>query len=453
MRTLIYILLVFTALDLKSQDSVFHIQAFKIVGNVKTKETVILRELGKNIGDTVQNLIPTAIVWQKRISGLVLFNYTHVELKRDTVFIEVVERIYIWGLPKLSWADRNFSVWWQTKDLRRLVYGGTLFFNNIKGENQDLVVTLLNGYNRLAELTYLYPFAFHNHGYAFTGKAGYWTNHELWSKTINNKLQFTKTLDRIAQQNAYLSFILKKRLNYFNRMEYNTSTSWISINPNAMLQNNSYLAFGNKQYQTDLQFEFIRDTRNQRDYPTQGMLLRAGIKNTLIGWGKLTQFNFTPFIRASRFFALNKNNSLATGIYSRYTFASNLPYMLSRQLGYQTDYVRGYEPYVADGRGFVLGKLAFRHALVNNKLLNFGNNKPLKNYKKVPFSLWFNIFADAGKVITPTTEASNSLNRIWQYGTGTGLDVIAWYSAMVRIEYSFNAMGNGTFNIAFLNAF
>ena len=29
-------------------------------------------------------------------------------------------------------------------------------------------------------------------------------------------------------------------------------------------------------------------------------------------------------------------------------------------MGYQSDYVRGYEPFVADGNGFVLGKLALR---------------------------------------------------------------------------------------------
>lgn len=442
---------------LAAQDSSFHIRAYQITGNQRTKETVFLRETGSSVGSVVKNPATTAAVWQKRLSGLGIFNFVQVNLLRDTVFIQVAEKIYTWGMPRLEWADRNFNVWWQTRDPDRLIYGGTLYANNLFGLNHSLAATLISGYNHQYEISYSLPFTKHDQGFAFSGKAGYWTNHELWISTVQDKLQFFSIPDRRAQRNLYGSFTIKQRFSYFNRAEYTIGQSWIGIDTAATKINAAYLLYGTQQYQSDLSAEFVRDKRNQRDYPTRGYLLRAGIKGFLLSRAsQITPFQM-PYLRFTWFRPYKKRWVLASAFFSRYTFGGALPYNLTRQLGYQSDYVRGYEPYVADGRGFVLGKLGIRYALFNNVLIRLGNKKPLKNYRRVPFSLWLNIFADAGKVLSPTpymaVPQQAPLNQQWMRGIGSGADLVVWYNALARFEYTMNAQGKGYFNLSFKNAF
>jgi outer membrane protein assembly factor BamA len=435
-----------------AQDAVFVIKAYQITGNGHTKISVFKRETGKNIGDTVKQPSTTAEVWQKRISGLGLFNLVKVNLKNDTVFIEVLERIYNWGMPRLEWADRNFNVWWQTKDPGRLIYGGTIYFNNLSGLNQKLAITIISGYNHQYEIAYSFPFGYYSKGWAHSARAAYFTNHELWFNTENNKLQFLQIDKKRIQKNYYFSLTQKKRMNYFYRFEITEGWNYNQIDSLAWKSNPHYLLKGNEQNEFYLNTEYISDHRDQRDYPGNGYLLRAGIKFAYLHSADSQKFIPTLQLRFTGFKPLAKKLVLAGAFGLRYT-PGTLPYNLSRQLGYMSDYVRGYEPYVSDGSGFVLAKLGLRYALLNNYIVNLGNKKPLKNYKKVPFAVWLNIFADAGKVLHPTLMASNNLNQVWQTGIGAGIDFIAWYSALLRAEYSFNALGTGFFNIAFKNAF
>jgi outer membrane protein assembly factor BamA len=452
LRYVCLILLNIIFLSLAAQENIFHIKGIKISGNHRTKDIVFLREIGKEIGDTIQNFTTIAQIYQKRISSLGLFNLVNVRLESDTIFIDVKERIYIWAMPRLLWADRNFNVWYQTKDPSRLIYGATAYFNNLNGLNHNLAITVINGYNHAYEIVYNYPFSYHNHGWAFSGKAGYWNNHELWYKTENDKLKFLRTDINRIQQNYSLLFTEKKRFNYFSRLEISEGFYRNEIDSAASLSNLNYLMKGNKQNEFFVNLEYVSDHRNQRDYPTSGYLLRAGFRNALVKAADSSVYVPTVYFRYTHFKPVGQKYGLALGLFSKFTPVS-LPYNMGRQLGYQSDYVRGYEPYVADGSGFVLTKVAFRRMLLNNQVLNLGNNKPLKNYRKIPFSIWFNIFADAGRVLKPSVVVTNSLNQKWQGGIGVGLDIIAWYSAMTRIEYSINAMGKGFFNLAFKNAF
>ena len=150
--------------QLHSQEFVFH--HLNIIGNKRTQELVFLREMGVSKGDTVPKADSMLSVWQKRISGLNLFNFVDLGLKGDTISIKVLERIYIWPKPYLQWADRNFNVWWQTKDLQRLVYGGTLYLNNLHGLNHSAYVTVISGYNQMLEFGYKSAFAEHSNGWA-----------------------------------------------------------------------------------------------------------------------------------------------------------------------------------------------------------------------------------------------------------------------------------------------
>lgn len=406
--------------------------------------------MGIKKGDTISSIDSLATVWQGRISGLNLFNLVKVRALNDTLQIDVLERYYSWVKPYLQWADRNFNVWWQSRDPSRLIYGGTLYLNNLMGLNHKAWVTAIRGYNHSLEAGYQTEFNRHDKGIAWWARGYYWTNHELWYTALRDTLRFLEVNERPAQRNAGAEFGLKERLNYFNTLIQTVGYNYYNLDTSLKAQTSEYLFSFPEQNEFFLRFEYIRDLRNQRDYPSNGSLLKFGIRQAWYGKGSYGN----AWLRYSGFLPVRPDKRLVLAT----LFAGNIntdamPYRFSRQLGYQNDYVRGYEPYVSDGRGFVLGRSGLRYAIFSNKKLVFMKSGRFFNYAVVPVSLWFNIFADAGRVIQPWNSAINPLSAQWQRGLGAGVDLIAWYSAMARFEFSINHLNKGNFNLSFRNAF
>lgn len=426
----------------------------EIKGNKRTKEIVFLRETGIKKGDSIFNPDSTRIVWQKRLSGLNIFNYVDVNIDSGNLKIEVLERIYIWAMPRLAWADRNFNVWWQTKDLDRLIYGATAYFNNIRGLNNSLQVTLISGYNREVSLLYNIPFRRYSGGWSYQIGGTYWTNHELWIDADNDVLRFLSLPEKKIQTNAGFEVVERKRHTYFSRTEFSQGWNFIEIDSSAFAKNPKYLFNGNRQNEYFMKVEYVNDRRDQRDYPTRGHLLRGGVKMAQYGNLNSGVNRINVFIRGSWFNTLSGKYGTVLAAMAGWNWVNGyVPYKNARQLGYKSDYVRGYEPYVGDGRGFYLGKLGIRQPLVHNRTIQFLRSGLFSAYTKIPISLWFNIFADAGAVIHPWDPHENPISQGVYRGWGLGLDIIAWYTAMARFEYSINHLGKGNFNLSFKNAF
>lgn len=445
-------------LPLAAQNHVRTLSAIKIEGNTITKPAVFYREIGKEIGDTIQHPDAFAAVVQNRLSGLTLFTYTAVQWNSDTLKIQVKEKVYIWGMPRLTWADRNFTVWSATADPKRLDYGGTLYFNNLGGNHIKAFITGIAGYNQLLEFSVFTPFLKHSKGWAFGVYGKHQTNHELWYATKENKVAFVSTDDERIQKNTTFALIQKARFSYFNHIEIAQGFNQFLIDSAAYIANKYYLNNTTQQREWYVASDFVSDHRNQRDYPSSGYYFRAGMR---LGISNNTVQN-TPFFsvhaRASRFSKPFRNSNVVfvKSISSRYTHFPNV-YIYQRQLGYSSDYVRGYEPYVMDGAGYVLGKLGLRKPLLSNRTVKLKAGKWLNSYRYIPISCWFNIFADAGAAFMPSTlmpfSQTNNLQQQLLSGTGVGIDVLVWYNAMTRFEYSVNQMGKGFFNISFKNAF
>lgn len=461
MRHLMFTLLISCAAALNAQDT-FVFRHLKIDGNRKTRPEVFMRETGLSKGDMLPNADSMLPVWQKRFAALGLFNEVRVSRHQDTLLISVKERIYTWALPELTWADRNFNVWWQTRDPERLVYGATIYFNNIRGLNHNIAVTIIHGYNRSYSFQYNKPFSRHTRSWGYSAGAGYWSNHELWYKTREDKLQFLSIEDRQVQRNFWVGGTVRRRLSYFSRLEFFTFGGGIRIDDSAARRDRAPVmnyAAGLRRDYLEYGAQYISDHRDQRHYPASGHLLRVMASHNWMNISTRGPSVYTAELRASRFIPLPGNTVLALFMGGRYRYdaaalrVGQLPYIMSRQLGYGNDYVRGYEPYVADGSGFVLGKTALRKGLGKEKKLILGRGAFLKNYRTVPLSIWLSIFADAGRIIRPVNMPENTLNTQWMAGSGIGLDVVAWYTAMARAEISRNRMGTWIFNLSYTNAF
>lgn len=432
-----------------------------IIGNYFTKEEIVYRELGlKKIENSLFN-DSLKTIWIQRISDLGLFTHVDIQTHNDSIFIYVKEKKYTWFLPEITWADRNFNVWWQEKDPSRLIYGGTLFLNNLKGCNRALAVQTIHGYNRSYSAQYSRPFPTYNRGYSYSIGAGYWSNHELWYKTRSDKLQFLRVESEPVQRNVWLNGMLRKRLSYYSFLEWQFNYGTYRYSDTALKKDDwavrQYMAGQNGDY-AGVGFAYTTDHRKQRHYPVDGYYLKTGINYTRLNPLMRSPSIIQGYLKGNYFKPIGSwvwTNSLQASYNADINalVVGSLPYVFSRQLGYESRYVRGYEPYVADGMGFALGKTGLRRPVYRHSGKKIPGVASFKNYQTMPVSVWFTIFADAGRVIRPIILPENTLNTRWMTGAGVGMDVILWYTSMARFEISRNHWGNGVFNVSFTNAF
>ncbi|MBL7837735.1 MAG: hypothetical protein JNM67_09475, partial [Bacteroidetes bacterium] len=112
----VFITFISSCLHAQTLDSVFKVEKIDIIGNRRTKSSIILRELTFAEGDTILNWNYHAEQSRKQLINLFLFN--EIKLSHDSGIVKVIvtERWYLWPIPILDYADRNFNQWWLTKD-------------------------------------------------------------------------------------------------------------------------------------------------------------------------------------------------------------------------------------------------------------------------------------------------------------------------------------------------
>jgi len=394
-KTLLSITCLFATMTGFSQNPIV-LNHLRVTGNTKTKIPVFVRETGWSAGYSAYNADSLCQVWQKRLSGLNLFNVVSVSHRADTLLISVTERIYNWALPELSWADRNFNVWWQTKDPKRLIYGLTAYFNNLGGLNHNLSVTAIHGFNRSYSFRYTKPFSAYRKSWGYSLGAGYWSNHELWYKTVNDKLSFLRIESVPVQRNFWSQLLLRRRFNYFNRLEVMAGYGRMRIADSAAMRDQAavlnYMYGLNRNY-LEYGVGFVSDSRDQRDYPSQGHLIRLTASNNFMNLNFRGPSVYQFEARINRFTPLKPKWVLATGLVSRYRIDAKaltvdaLPYLFARQFGYGSDYVRGYESFVAEGSEMFLAKMALRRAVLQGYKFTIKRGSVLSKYRIVPLNV------------------------------------------------------------------
>lgn len=121
---------------------------------------------------------------------------------------------------------------------------------------------------------------------------------------------------------------------------------------------------------------------------------------------------------------------------------SHQPYISNSLMGSANFYMRGLEYYVVEGTaGGVLRGTA------KNEILSFNFRNPIKSktHDKIPFRVFVKAFGDLGYAYSSeygNSRLNNKLLRTW----GAGIDIVTFYDIVVRLEYSFNQLGeNGLF--------
>jgi outer membrane protein assembly factor BamA len=458
------------------------IRSVSLIGNYKTKDRIILREMTLHTGDTVRlSDLPDRLTWDRRnINNTVLFVTVDIkttlvtadssykasspalttptdsaaavpgsekpaQLAQLDLTVIMKERWYVIAYPVFDIADRNLNEWWYDRggDLRRTIYGGRLSYRNVTGTNDRLQLAIERGFLQRTVLSYSRPYIDKAQKTGLRFELSYSTNKEIPYRTQADKWVFVRSEELLrARLNAGLTLSHRRGLYQYHTvdMRYNRNEIADTI---AQLNPDYFLDGQTRQRYMSLSYGYRYDRRDNVVYPLQGKLITAvaGVSGLLPG----DNFHMMDASASmTRYWSLGKQFYLASSVRGRVTWPARQPYYNLRGLGSSVDMVRGYELYVVDGQRTAIWRNSLRYQLFNvRKELSWLH---IRQFNTLPIAAYLTAFGDAGYVSSTVAEQYQSkLANRPLLGTGLSLDVVTFYNLVFRFSGTINAQGKTGF--------
>lgn len=434
------------------------IKSIQIFGHKKTKTSLIRHELNISEGDSLSltDLMPTIEANKRFLINTVLFNYVDIKIikweEQDVhLLILLKESWYIFPLPVFELADRNFNVWWvqYERDLRRANLGGLFLWRNMTGYNDILKVVAQFGYTRKFELDYILPPMGRKRKFGFAINALYSDNKEIAYNTFQNKLLFYSDYNAETYQ---LQRIRAKITGYYRRTLWETQRlelSFLQMTISDTVKNfnpDFFLDGRNIQRSFNLKYTYTLDKRDIQAYPLHGYYIKASLEKEGLGiFNDINQLKLNAHFGC--YIPIGKRLTISTEIKGQFNFIRNkIPYNNNIALGYNDDFVRGYQYYVVNGQDYLLFKTDINFKILDFKIPLFKKTK-VSYFQSLPIKIHLRYHLDFGHAWDRFYAQSNGLSNSDLMGTGLGVDFVFYaYNIILQFEYSFNKNGeNGLY--------
>ncbi len=428
------------------------INSIKPAGNKITKDYIILRELTFKAGDTIssdsyrkklvasrQNLLNTSLFNFVTITDTLISggDYSHIQI--NLIF---VERWYVWPFPIFEISDRNFNIWWKDKNFDRISYGFYLIKENNRGRMESLRLLLRFGYDERYEIYYRIPYINKKQTFGAGFGAGWMQNHEVAYNTEENKHVFIKDDDRYLFRNYYIYFHINHRPSLYEYHQLQIRLNHYSFG-DTVLQLNPDYSFGadSRNEYLNLNYRYTVDFRDSKVYPLEGSYLSGSLNKSGFGIMKTGNIGMMEITGAYRkYWDTGLGIFASTDWTGKLSTNRNQPYFYLQGLGFDRNFVRGYELYVIDGQSFALIKNTLKYPLLKPQVGNIGFIRSEK-FGKIHYALYLNWFFDAGYVENFRNYDTENLSNTLLMGTGFGLDLVTYYDMVFRFEASLNRKG------------
>ena len=452
-RVSIFLFLLFAgnifAENLASPDSLV-IRKISVQGLRRTRLKTVTRELTITEGEKISSASLNYYLDEnkKQLVNTSLFlevNVSAQNLMHDSVDVLILlrERWYTFPLPTFAINDRNFNVWWveHNHDIKRVMWGGRFFQENLSGRNDELKMFALFGYEQRLELGYSVPYFNSRQTLGFRFNSSLIQSRNISLSTIGNKNFFYQEANSSFIRSSFQvmgSIFHKEKLH--DRQWIDFAYNIAHIDDSVAILNTDYFLKGKtrEEYFT-IKATVARDYRDIKAYPLRGSYTEFSITKTGLG-------NFNNVNMLSMQFVLNGFLPLGKGWFAsslnkfRFSTPDEQPYFNQRGLGYRSDYVSGYEYYVVDGQSFLLTKNTVKCRVVNFTFNKKPEGAARGGIPEVPFEIFLKGFCDAGFVSDQFYTKNNPLNNTWLLGYGAGVDIVTFYDSSIAIEYSFNRL-------------
>lgn len=434
-----------------SDTASYFIGTIKITGNKKTKSFIILRELpfreGEQYpGNELKKKFDDA---RRQLMNTTLFHSAVVavkdfEEKKVNILIEVKERWYFFPSPYFKPVDRNLNQWIVERkaDLDRVNYGLRIKYFNATGRNDAIKASFGGGYTRQFSVSYNRFYFDKNLKWGFATGISAGKNREVNYNTVNDKQVFVKDENAFLSNYSSVYALVTYRRKIKTRHNFGVSWATGQVNDTVITLNPSYFKAGTRRISyPEFFYNMTYFDLDYIPYPTKGyaaefLFTKRGINDETNMWRLVA--------KGSGNWHLNKKMFFNQTVYGVLKLPFKQPYFNQQLMGYGDANMQGYEYYVVDGVAGGFLKSTLYHELVNF----FIRIPPLKKGKDpqhIPFRIVGKVYGNAGYVHNPQP-GNNSLSNRMLYSGGFGIDIVSFYDITIRVEYSFNQLGeNGLF--------
>jgi outer membrane protein assembly factor BamA len=427
--------------------SLIKISAINIEGNKRTKSYIIIREMQVHLGDSIRKDKLEAGLLQARnqIYNTNLFTEVKVDsayLPDGSLTVNVVvhEKWYIYPTPQFQLADRSFNEWIKTyhADLNRVIYGVKFAHYNFSGRRDQLRAYLLNGYARNISISYSNPYSNKALNRGFAVSAGFTQNKEIAVVTTYNNKQLFFKKDGFVRNSFGASGAVSRRNGFFRTRSFAVGINYINIADTVIKRYNPDYFNSSKSYQffPGFSYSFRYINTNNNNYPLKGRSFGGSLSKTGLGFSDGIN-SLTFAMDYAKYFPHPHNwySSVQLAGFIRLPF--ELAYVNRRAMGFGGFYLRGLEDYVIDGAAAGIAKYT-----LSKKIIAFDIPVPfhIKSLPVIPIKVFAKTYADAGYAYTKQ-KYDSKLNNKFLYSGGFGIDILTFYDINIKLEYSFNQLG------------
>jgi hypothetical protein len=433
-----------------AEDSSFIIQNIAVYGNKKTKASIITRELGFALGDTVkapnlhelmknarQQLINTSLFLEATVSFIINGS------KMLQIEVRVKERWYVFPVPVFSLADNNFNVWWnqQMRKLNRINIGMAIEYTNVTGRRDLLSVGFQTGFANGCGIYYSLPGFGYNKRHGIGAQARFINTREVIygaKKDLRTVLRETDFI--IYNKEVKLWYTYRKKINTQHKLM--TGYSNIRIADTVTKLNPSFLGNGRSQAQyVELSYRLKHIRADNWQYPLKGYSVLAEItKVGILKWNDINTGRL--LVNAGWYLPLSKNWYTDVNVKGSQYFNASIPFIKQQAVGYDANTIlRGLDYYVLNGQAYVLIKSNLKKMVLDRNItLRFLPSE----FEKIPVRLFLKALGDAGYVSNNIPDENSRVNR-WLHTWGLGADLVTYYDAAFSFEYSRTKWGRPGF--------
>lgn len=409
----------------KDSTKTIKIDSIKIIGNEKTEEHIILRELNFKIGDIVsQKQIEFN---EERVFSLGIFNKVNFNIFSNkglnVLEITVEESWYIYPLPFLKLRENSF---------KRSSYGLNLLYKNFRGRNESIWALVTFGYDPTYQIQYYNPVLITGKNLSFGFSLGYTdlANRSIQSELLNG--------DVFSYNYIFGNILLGYWLNQYNILTATTIYEYIEM-PNTVSQLTASKENIDRIYSFGLNYEL--DNRNLKQFSNEGTFANANITHKGFGINDIS-YNILK-VDVRKYNLVTGDLAVKWRGLLRSTFGKSIPFYALSLLG-DDEYIRGHRFDKREGNNYLLTSLEINYPLI--KEWNFSIDLPLlpQSLTSARIGLFANLFVDSG---TTFDNDEPILARALDSGWGFGFTLLVLPYNAFRFEYAFNEQNQGEFII------
>jgi hypothetical protein len=314
-------------------------------------------------------------------------------------------------------------------------------WNNFRGRNETIGMTLRLGYTQRVSFFYTLPFISRRQNSGLSFAFAFSRNHETAFENYHNDLVYYKDEKKFSRKDisGSVQYTYRKGLYQTHVAEAafrhaEVEDTIVKLNPDFFFRDKTQEKY------FSIRYIYKIEHRDLVAYPLHGSFFDVEIAK--IGLRFLGDDVDFMYMTSSykRYWQLGKKIYFASSVGGKISDSNPQPFYNTSGLGFGSNYLRGYEYYVILGQKYGLLKTNLKYELLPAHYVH-ARFIPLEKFATIPYAFYFNLYADAGYAEDRQYSKYNSLTNSWLYSGGVGIDLVTYYDLVFRLEFSVNKFG------------